>query len=256
MKKFLKAKKLSAVIISIAFAVSLCACESSDIVSSGDTYISSDSSSVISQTAQDMVSSEAQTSSAVSSTVSKPQTSSAASKPSNSSKPTASSKPQTSTPEKTPAQKIVGKWRGSVDMAPLLSEQGIAVEGEQIVSCDVEYTSGGVIYEVIDRTSLKAAYTNIFNKVLNDTLTQQNLTKEQFESQMGITFEEYLAQTVQMSMDMVPQTVMSTYKFEGNELYIRDQDDTDFVKTQYSFNGENKLTIVEEGVSITYTRIA
>lgn len=256
MKKLFNRSLLLTFSVCLALVVALCGCGET-----GDVLSSTDASSNVSETSTEATSTQAQTSqqsetSKVSSEVSKNQTSSAVSKPSTSSK-TASSKPVTSSaPEKTPAQKIVGKWRGSVDMAPLLAEQGIAVEGEQIVSCDVEYTAGGVIYEVIDRTKLKTTFTNIFNKVLTDSLAKDNMTKEQFESQAKMTFEEYLAQTVQVSMDMVPQTVMSTYKFEGNELYVRDQDDTDFVKTQYSFSGENKLTIVEEGVSITYTRIA
>ncbi len=254
MKKF---AKVSAVILCLAIVATLCACKNSDVATSANnTSLDTVTSSAVSDTTQVQNSSEESSVPSVLSAPSKPQTSSTPSKPSVSSKNTQSSKPQTSSAtEKTPAQKIVGKWRANIDMAPLLVEQGIAVEGEQIVSCDVEYTSGGVIYEVIDRTSLKAAYTNIFNKMINDTLTQQNLTKEQFESQMGMTIEEYLAQTVQMSMDMVPQTIISAYKFEGNDLYIRDQDDTDFVKIQYSFSGENKLTIVEDGISVTYTRI-
>lgn len=256
MRNFLKIKKISAVIICAAIVAMLCACQNTDTVSSPDaTSSDSTAASALSTSTQAQNSSEDSGSSAVSSTASKPSASSAVSKPATSSKTTSSSTPQTSTAEKTPAQIILGKWRGSIDIAALLAEEDMIVEGEHIVSCDVEYISGGVIYEVIDRTSLKAAYTNIFNQMINDTLTQQNLTKEQFETQAGMTIEEYLAQTVQLAMDMVPTTVISTYKFEGNDLYIRDQDDTDYVKTQYSFNGENKLTIVEDGVSVTYTRI-
>lgn len=157
---------------------------------------------------------------------------------------------------KAPYQLIIGKWHGNVDMAPMFLEQGYAVEGTQMVSCDIEFTSNGVIYETIDRDSLKTAYTNVFTSVLNSSLTENNLTKEQFESSIGKTYDEYLNELVQTAMNLVPQTIISSYKFEENSLYVREQNDTDFEKEEYSFNGENKLTIVESGVSVTYTRIS
>lgn len=255
MKKLFNRGVTLTLVICLALVVVLCGCGEK-----GDVSSSIDASSNVSETSTEATSTQAQTSqqsetSKVSSAVSKNQTSSAVSKPSTSSK-TASSKPVTSSaPEKTPAQKIVGKWRGSIDIAPLLAEEDMIVEGEQLVSCDVEYAAGGVLYEVIDRTSLKTVYTNVLNKSLNDTLVQQNLTRQEFEAQLGKTCEEFIEETIQSVMDLIPQTIISAYKFEGNDLYVRDQDDTDFVKTQYSFSGENKLTITEDGVSITYTRI-
>ena len=156
---------------------------------------------------------------------------------------------------KTPAQIIVGKWRGSVDMAPMFSEQGYAVDGVQMVSCDVEFTANGVVYEVIDRASLKAVYTNVLTKALDASMEENNLTKEQLEASIGKTYDQYLTELVQVTMEMVPQTIISAYKFEGNDLYVREQNDADFEKESYSFSGENKLTIVESGTSVTYTRI-
>jgi len=254
-KKLFSRSLVLTLVISLALVVALCGCGET-----GDVSSSIDASSNVSETSTEATSTQAQTSqqsetSKVSSAVSKNQTSSAVSKPSTSSK-TASSKPVTSSaPEKTPAQKIVGKWRGSVDMASLLAEEGMIVDGEQFVTCDVEYTAGGVRYEVIDRISLKTVYTNVFNKALDDSLAQQNLTRQEFEAQLGKTCEEFMEENLKTAMDLIPQTIISAYKFEENDLYVRDQDDTDFVKTQYSFSGENKLTITEDGVSITYTRI-
>ncbi len=157
---------------------------------------------------------------------------------------------------KTPAQLIVGKWRTSMDMAPAFAEQGLAVDGQLMVSCDIEFTKNGVLYEVIDRTTLKAAYTRVFTKMLNDSLAAEGITKGQFETDHGITFDEYVAQMTQAALDSVPQTLICAYEFRGNDLYVREQSDADFEKETYAFDGNNKLTLTEGGTAVTYTRIA
>lgn len=170
---------------------------------------------------------------------------------------TTTTPPATETPKAlTLAQIIVGKWRGSVDMAPLLLEEGYVVEGTQMVFCDIEFTSGGVLYEKIDKESMKTVFTNMMTKVMNDYLIENNLTKDQFEVEEGKSYDEFLNELVQNMIDLVPQTIINTYKFEGNDLYVHEQYADDFEKMEYSFNGENQLTIDEEGQSITYTRIS
>ena len=141
-------------------------------------------------------------------------------------------------------------------MAPMFSEEGYHMDGEQMVSCDVEFTSGGVVYETIDRVSLQTVYVNFFTLWIDNMLSENNLTKGQFESSIGMTCDEYLNQLVQVAMESVPQTIIMAYKFEGEDLYVREQNDADFKKQEYSFSGENKLTMVEEGQAVTYTRIS
>ncbi len=256
MKKIKNAKTVSTTILCFIMAITLCACRKS-VPSSSYLSITSQTTSSISYTDTKVENSSEEASAPTSSTDEKTESAS------NSSETTAdetnnipvSSEPITTTPTKTPDQIIVGKWRGSVDMAPMFLEQGYAVEGAQMVSCDIEFTSGGVIYETIDRVSLNAVYTAVLTKVLNDSLTENNLTKEQFEASIGKTYDEYLNELVQIAMELVPKTIINAYKFEGNDLYVREPNDADFEKEEYSFIDENKLTIVESGEVITYTRI-
>lgn len=260
MKKFINIKSLSTVFLCLILALTLCACKktessSSDVSDTSQTAPSPSSTNTqIDNSSEDTV---APTTSSDNKIESSPKNSEVSTYKTNNtpspSKPTTSSNIEQA---KTPNQIIIGKWRGSVDMAPMFLEQGYAVEGTQMVSCDIEFTSNGVIYETIDRDSLKTAYTNVFTSVLNNSLTENNLTKEQFETSIGKTYDEYLNELVQTAMNLVPQTIISSYKFEGNNLYVRDQNDTDFEKEEYSFSGENKLTIVESGVFVTYTRIS
>ncbi len=182
----------------------------------------------------------------------KPQSAATTSKAPSSSKTSTTS----SAAQKTPDKIIIGKWRGSVDMAPMLREEGMVVEGEQLVSCDIEFTSNGVIYEKINRDNLKTVYKNVYEKALNDTLLENGLTEQEFELSIGMTYDEYLAELVNTTIELIPKTIISSYKFNGNDLYIRDSEDDDFEKEEYRFNGENKLIFVDDGVSITYTRIS
>lgn len=283
MKKFLNVKSVSAIILCFILAFALCACQNTEPSSSSDNVTSTISSPSLpiddetqTDTTVDNSSDEEISSETTIDTPSKdnqpPATSSGTNTESSNtqsgttdktptpSQPTTESTPSTTTPT-TPAQKtakelIVGKWRGSADMAPMFSEMmGYDIEESLLVSCDIEYTSNGNVYEVIDRTSLKTAYTKIITEMLNATMAENNLTKADFEASIGQTFDEYVNSIVQMAIDTVPQTITGTYKFEGNDLYARAQGATDFEKFEYRFNGENELIVVEGGVPITYTRI-
>ena len=258
MKNFVNVKMVCAIALCLSLLITLCSC--------GDTSPSSSESDSAAQTTSSEKQNEASSEATVTSDTSvdkEDETPSKSSKPSSVTTSNISSKPikpatttSTTPTPKTPAQLILGKWRGSADIAPLLVEQGHAVEGEQLVSCDMEFASGGVLYTTIDRESLKKAYTNVFTSVLNAELEKNNLTKEDFEANAGKTFDEYLNELVQFGMQIVPKTIINAYKFVGNDLYVRDQEDDDFEKEEYSFSGENKLTILDGGRHITYTRIS
>ena len=141
-------------------------------------------------------------------------------------------------------------------MAPMLSEMGFGtIDGTAIVSCDTEFKTNGKFYEVIDRASAETAYRNVFIQMLNNSATAEGLTKEQFEAMLGATIEEYAETMVEAAMEALPQTSINEYKFEGNALYVRSQDETEFKKYGYRFNGEDSLIITENGVDILYTRI-
>ena len=235
MKKLMNVKTILALLLSMVMLLSLCACEEKAPETENTTTTASTEAST-------------QASSTTTTTKALPGSSKAT---------TTTTKPTTTTvAPKTSAQLIVGKWRGSANMAPMLVAQGYNVSGEQLVSCDIEFTTNGVLYEVIDRTSLQTVYANVFTQVLDSEMKKNNLTKEQFETAIGMTYDNYITQLVQAAMDMVPKTIINAYEFRGNDLYVRDQDSDDFEKQTYSFsNNNNKLTIVEDGTDITYTRI-
>ena len=267
MKRKLNVKLIAIILICLITAISLCGCKKK---ASKPSDSSSEPTSTVSDTETKVENSSEEESSLISSTDSNTESSqkdSASSEDKPNKAPEASapvitppkadpSEPAISTKPITAEMMIRGKWRGSVDMAPMLTEIGYELEGEQMVFCDVEFASGGVINEVIDRASLKTVYTNVVTKALSDEMAKNNITKEQLEEAIGMTYEEYLNEAVQMAMDYIPQTIVSAYKFEGDVLYVREQEDTDFKKQEYSFDGENKLTMVEDGMSITYTRIS
>ena len=150
MKNFANIKMVCAIALCLSLLITLCSC--------GDTSPSSSESDSAAQTTSFEKQNETSSEATVTSDASvdkEDETPSKSSKPSSvannniSSKPikpstttstvsTTSTTATTPTP-KTPAQLILGKWRGSADIAPLLAEQGYAVEGEQLVSCDMEF---------------------------------------------------------------------------------------------------------------------
>ena len=266
MKKLFNVKSLCAILLCFVMIVSLCACTDAEQNASTDDGVSAPTvnssvdadSSVDKTTSQDATSSN-ESNDTTAQTPSQNTESSKVESTVTSSTPVTSTTPPTS--ETTPVQKtakelVVGKWQGSVDMAPLFSEEmGFEFKGPATVWCDMEFTSGGVVYEIINRVSLTEAYFNVYSEWLNNSLTKEGLTKEQFETSAGMSFDEYVNTLVEASMKIVPLTATHSYKFEGNDLYICEQDKYDFEKAEYSFDGDDKLILNQDGVDILYTRI-
>lgn len=279
MKKFVNFKSLCALALCFVMLFALCACNDTDPLSTND-----DTSSEISAPADSSVNSSIDddsdtTTSSVDSNVDtsskdedKPVSSSSSdnesSKPSVGTTPstpiTSTPTPSTPTPSaptpSTPAQKtakelIVGKWRGAVDMAPMFSEEmGFEFKGDATVWCDMEFTSDGAIYEIVNRVSLKEAYFNVYTEWVNNLIATQGLTIEQFEASAGMSFDEYINALVETSMQMVPISATHSYKFEGSNLYILQQGKANFENTEYSFEGDDKLILNQDGINVTYNR--
>ena len=280
MKKLFNVKSLCAILLCFVMIISLCACTDTEQNSSTHDDVSAPAvnssvnadNSVDETPSQDATSSNesddttTQTpsqnteSSKVESTVTSSTPVTSTTPPTSETTPVNSTPSQTtSTPAPTPKtakELIVGKWQGSVDMAPMFSEEmGFEFKGPATVWCDMEFTSGGVVYEIINRVSLTEAYFNVYSEWLNNSLTEEGLTKEQFETGAGMSFDEYVNTLVEASMEIVPLTATHSYKFEGNDLYIRQQGKSDFEKAEYSFDGDDKLILNQDGVDILYTRI-
>ena len=250
MKMFVKSKIIGATILCLVMAITLCACE-------GPTSSPSDpnSTSQTSSTTSIDKQTEGATINSTTTTTKKSAKKTTKANKKTTTKPITVTTTTTTQPQKTPAQLIVGSWRGNMDVTELLLDEGYPVQDTLMVSCDIEFTEGGVMYETINRDSLKTVYTDLMIELMDDLLAEDNITKEEFESVLGVPYDEYITEMVEMAMEMIPQTIISAYKFEGEDLYVRKQDDTDFENKEYFFNGENELTIVESGISVTYTRI-
>lgn len=273
MKKRFNVKSLCAILLCFVMIISLCACTDTEQNAStnDDASAPAVNSSVDADNSDDETPSQDATSSNESdgTTTQTPSQNTEGSKVEStvtSSTPVTSTTPSISEPtpttsstpaptQKTAKELIVGKWQGSLDMAPMFSEEmGFEFKGPATVWCDMEFTSGGVVYEIINRVSLTEAYFNVYSEWLNNSLTEEGLTKEQFETGAGMSFDEYINTLVEASMKIVPLTATHSYKFEGNDLYILQQGESNFEKTEYSFDGDDKLILNQDGVNVTYTR--
>ena len=251
MKKLFKTKQIIAIILSLIFLSVLAACNKketgeniSSLVTSLVTEVNSDNIISTNTLSTSLSSQKPDESSKNSSTASKK----------NSSKTTSnvsSKKPVQVV--KTPKQIIIGRWTGSLDISPVLEDSNIFLEGEQIVSCVIEFTTNGTLIESIDKTSYHTILRKALLKSINNELAANQISKEDFEADLGMTIEEYIEQVINATASNL--NMVSTYKFVGDELYVKEEGQSNFVQVNYTLNGENKLTIIDEGIKVDYTRV-
>ena len=117
---------------------------------------------------------------------------------------------------KTPKQIIIGRWTGSLDISPVFEDSNIFLEGEQIVSCVIEFTTNGTLIESIDKTSYHTILRKALLKSINNELAANQITKEDFEADLGMTIEEYIEQVINATASNL--NMVSTYKFVGDEI--------------------------------------
>lgn len=158
-------------------------------------------------------------------------------------------------PKKSPAELIIGKWRGSVDMATLIEDLGMESDEELIVSADIEFTTDGKYNATIDKASFKTALASFADSAFKKSMKEEGLSIEEFETAINMSYDEYLESFIETLVESLPETITSEYKFEGDDIYVREADDDDFEKEEYHFNGEDELVLVEDGTSVTYKRI-
>ena len=251
MKKLFKTKQIIAIILSLIFLSVLAACNEKEITEN----VSSLVTSLVTEVNSDNIISTNTLSTSLSSQ--KPdessKNSSTASKK-NSSKTTSnvsSKKPVQVV--KTPKQIIIGRWTGSLDISPVLEDSNIFLEGEQIVSCVIEFTTNGTLIESIDKTSYHTILRKALLKSINNELAANQISKEDFEADLGMTIEEYIEQVINATASNL--NMVSSYKFVDNELYVKEEGQSNFVQVNYTLTGENKLTIIDEGIKVDYTRV-
>lgn len=188
---------------------------------------------------------------------SKPQTTSkpaATSKPAVSPKPTSSAASTSSAPKpKTAKELVIGRWQAVADFSPALKDSGIEITGPVNIKCTMEFTTSGTLIESVDQEAYNALLKRALNQSFEKEFAANQITKEQFEAQIGMTLDEYIDTYIQM-MDL-KVNVVSSYKFEGDKLFIKAQGETEFEEAEYRFNGEDSLTTIEDDMVVTYTRI-
>jgi len=117
----------------------------------------------------------------------------------------------------------------------------------------MEFTTSGTLIESVDQEAYNALLKRALNQSFEKEFAANQITKEQFEAQIGMTLDEYIDTYIQM-MDL-KVNVVSSYKFEGDKLFIKAQGETEFEEAEYRFNGEDSLTTIEDDMVVTYTRI-
>lgn len=277
MKKLFNVKSLCAILLCFVMIISLCACTDTEQNSSTHDDVSAPAvnSSVNADNSVDETPSQDATSSNESddTTTQTPSQNTESSKVEStvtSSTPVTSTTPPTSETTSSSSSSygeiiiekwrddelIIGKWRGEYDLAPMLSEIGFGtIEGTAIVACDIEFTADGKLYKTLDIASAEIAYRNIFTQDFNMSVTNAGVTLEEYEATLGFTREEYVDEMVKFFIKSIPETTTNKYKFEIFTLYTRSEGETEFVNVGHYFTDENTLTLTEEGVTITYTRI-
>lgn len=257
MKKLFKTKQIIAIILSLIFLSVLAACNEKEITEN----VSSLVTSLVTEVNSDNIISTNTLSTSLSSQ--KPaessKNSSTASKNSNTSKKNSSKTTSNVSSKKpvqvvkTPKQIIIGRWTGSLDISPVLEDSNIFLEGEQIVSCVIEFTTNGTLIESIDKTSYHTILRKALLKSINNELAANQISKEDFEADLGMTIEEYIEQVINATASNL--NMVSSYKFVDNELYVKEEGQSNFVQVNYTLTGENKLTIIDEGIKVDYTRV-
>lgn len=183
------------------------------------------------------------------------------------SKPTASTStpttttPTPSTPEKEPEQEkpktakelIIGKWKGKYDFAPSLQAEGYSVEGPCNVDYIIEFTSSGSTVHTVNMATLLQVMRPVLEEEMKAEIANNGMTVEQFEAEVGMTFTEYVDAVLLMySEDM---NMVGSYKFDGDVLSMKDEGETEYTVSEYKFDGENTVSITDDGETIIFTRM-
>ena len=189
------------------------------------------------------------------STESNPEEDKTESKPESKPESTTESKPE-SKPEpakKTPAELIIGKWKGKTNISTEMTDLGIDLTEPLEIDVYIEFTTSGTLIEKVDKTQMSNALRTVLRKALNDALTENGMTVQQFEAELGMTIDEYIDDQIELYQNSY--TMTAEYRFESDVLFVKFEEDPEFTKTQYSFVNDNTLKIVTDSEEMLYTRI-
>lgn len=158
--------------------------------------------------------------------------------------------------KKTAKELIVGKWTAKGDLAPILADEGINVEGPLEITLNTEFTTSGTLIERADSAEIYPILVAGTKQALLDEIAAQNITQADFEAQVGMTLDEYVEDAL-ASLELDYDnffTFIAEYKFVDDVLLVK-SDDTPFVETQYTFINDNTLKIITDSEETIYTRV-
>ncbi|MBO5211146.1 MAG: hypothetical protein J6B80_04365 [Clostridia bacterium] len=158
--------------------------------------------------------------------------------------------------KKSAKELIVGKWTAKGDLAPILADQGIDLEGPLEITLNTEFTTSGTLIERADSAEIYPILVAATKQALLDEIAAQNITQTDFEEQIGMTLDEYVEDAI-ASLELEYDnlfTFIAEYKFVEDVLLVK-SDDTPFVETQYTFINDNTLKIITDSEETIYTRV-
>ncbi len=235
-------RKLLSIIVCLFILTSLVACGGDKDESSSKDSSTADSSEQVDNTSEASSSEEASSGGS-------------SSAGSETKKPTPSSTPATTKPaEKTLAEILVGKWKGSLDISSSLADMGLETADGVNVDCSAEFKTDGTFTETVDSTSYRNALVTVFTLSLEKSMQENNLTRPQLEEQLGMTISEYTDLTVDSILESIPLSTNRKYKVENKKLYVAQLGTENYKNVTCNLINNDKFQF-EEDASILYTRI-
>lgn len=155
--------------------------------------------------------------------------------------------------KKTPAELIIGKWKGLSDISSGLVDAGFEITEDVKIEVNTEFTAAGSIIEKANKTQMSTVLRSVLKQSINKALAEENVTVEDFEAQLGMTVDEYVETFVTAFQNSYTYT--AEYKFNGNTLLVKFDGDEDFAETNYEFINDNTLRIYSDSEETIYTRV-
>ncbi len=168
-------------------------------------------------------------------------------------KPDPKPEPDPEPVKKTAKELIIGKWTAKTDISSDLADAGINVEGPLEITLYTEFTTSGTLIEKADKNQMSSVLRTVLRQAIDSALAENNMTAQEFETQIGMTIDEYIetiVTTVQNSY-----TVTADYKFAEDVLLVKFEGDQAFTETKYEFINDNTLKIYTDSDETVYTRV-
>ena len=105
----------------------------------------------------------------------------------------------------------------------------------------------------MDKSSFLSAMKSVLNQTLQAEMTANNLTQQDFEAQIGMTYDEYISLAMTSLADY-PTSYSFYCMFDDECVNIQTGENT-YDGLPYKFKTADEFTLNEYGQHITYTRV-